>query len=290
MVGIINCMNYLSLMALVHLFKDGPQVPGEWIETTLCEHLGGYYAASDPTPRTRAWAVGGVLGRESLVQMRPVVRGESASFTDDFLRAPCQCTIAGFVAAGGASQPPRFGISRFQRWIALTGNQAILPDPEANASLHRRLREDLPPFIRRTLRDRSDRELLGMSVIASLHAATASSKTYAEPHDFREALRQLDAAIGRPETVDVMVSDGRTVGILHRGGEAYVIEPPAPDRRRLMTSKRPGEDAGEEAPDAAFVLLSPPGSPPPSAAGGLTAIRDEVFTLRARHPVRIGRD
>ena len=282
-------MNYLSLAALVHIYRDGPQVPGAWLRTTLSEHLGGYHH-DNPAAQTRAWAVGGVLGTESLVQMRPVVRDPQGRFTDDFLRAPCQCTIGGFIASGPA-RPPRFGVTRFQRWIALVGNPGLNPAIDDDPTLHGALREELhrglSPLFRRSLRDGSDRELLGMAVIAKLHAATSASKTYAPPALLREALRSLDATLDKPGALHVMVSDGRSVGILHRGGQARMITPPPADGRRPLID--PG--SAETTAHAALVLLSPPGMTTPSGAdSGHTAITDEVFTLCARHPVRIGRD
>lgn len=282
-------MNYLSLAALVHIYRDGPQVPGAWLRSTLSGHLGGYHD-DGPAAQTRAWAVGGVLGTESLVQMRPVVRDPQGRFTDDFLRAPCQSTIGGFIASGPA-RPPRFGVTRFQRWIALVGNPGLNPaiddDPTRHGALREELHAGLSPVFRRSLRDGSDRELLAMTVIAKLHAATSASKTYAPPALLREALRSLDETLGRPVAVDVMVSDGRSVGILHRGGQARVITPPPADGRRPLV----GPGSAEDAAHAALVLLSPPGTATPAGAdSGAATISDEVFTLCARHPVRIGRD
>ncbi len=284
-------MNYLSLAALIHTYRDGPQVASDWLEATLEDHLGGFRPPAEGPYGTRAWAVGGVLGTESLVQMRPVVRDPSTRFADDFLRAPCQCTVGGFVAARGNGRPPRFGLSRFQRWIALSANSGLGPaadlDVDRREALRAQVRGALPDFIRRSLRDGSDRELIGMTLIANLHAATSSGKTYAEPQSIREALRELDAALGKPAAIAVMISDGQTVGILHRGGSARLVEPPAVDRRRALADLKNQENA----PHAALLLLSPPEAPPPETPKGrLSEIASEVFTLRARHPVRIDQD
>jgi len=290
LIGIIYYVNYLSLAALIHTYRDGPQVASDWLEATLEDHLGGYRPEEGPAV-TRAWAVGGVLGTESLVQMRPVVRDLSTRFADDFLRAPCQCTMGGFVAASGSSRPPRFGISRFQRWIALSAGSGLGPavelDEDRREALRQRVLGALPSFIRRSLRDGSDRELLGMSLIANLHAATSSGKTYADPQIIRRALRELDAVLGKPAAIAVMISDGQTIGILHRGGSARLVEPPAIERRRALADLANQENA----PHAALLLLSPPEAPPPEIPKGrLSEIPNEVFTLRARHPVRIDQD
>ena len=282
-------MNYLSLVALVHIYRDGPQVPDGWLRTTLSEHLGGYHDG-DPAAQPRAWAVGGVVGTESLVQMRPVVRDPHGRFTEDFLRAPCQCTLGGFIASGSA-RPPRFGFTRFQRWIALVGNPGLNPALDGDPTRHRALREELhgglSPIFSRSLRDGSDRELLGMSVIAKLHAATSASKTYAPPELLREALRSLDTPLGKPGAIDVRVSDGRCVGILQRGGQARLIAPPPADGRRPLIDP----DSAADGAHAALILLSPPGTTTPAGAkSGQAALTDEVFTVCARHPVRIGRD
>jgi hypothetical protein len=285
----IKYVNYLSLAALTHTHKDGPQVAGDWLEEAFTAHLGGYTPASpsDRPAATRSWAVGGVLGTETLVQSRPVVRDPATRFTDDFLRAPSQCILAGFVAAQGKARPPRFGVTRFQRWIALAGNTGMehLGEDDHRA-LRDRLRGALPPFIQRSLVDGSDRELIGMAAIARLHAATSLGKTYAAPELFREALNAVDASLEEAQ-VDLLVSDGRTLGVLHRGGRALALRPPAVAGRRPLADGRTLEDAREA---ALLVLISPPDAAPAETDGEAEAIADGVFTVGARHPVRIRRD
>lgn len=293
MVGMIDDVNNLSLAALIHAHKDGPQIAGEWLEERLEAHLDGYRCGREPC--TRAWAVGAVLGTETLVQARPVVRDQGTRFADDFLRAPSPCTIAGFAAAEGTARPPRFGITRFHRWIAVRGEGELGGEgPEAIADRRRRLRADLPPFILRSLVDGSDRELAAMAVIARLHQATAMGKTYAEAAVIRDALRAIDELLGE-STIHLLVSDGRTVGVLHRGGHALALRPPASGRPRLGLRTSAGSDV-----EGALLLLFSPEREAASDDGGprtpkleddeALPIADGVFSVGARHPVRIERD
>ncbi|MEZ4451737.1 MAG: hypothetical protein R3B09_19890 [Nannocystaceae bacterium] len=291
----IEYVNYIALAALVHALPKGPGIEADWLESTLVATLAHYHAGAPEdlaaeAHGSRAWAIGGVQGTETLVQSRPVVRDPSTRFVVDFLRAPSQCTIAGYSVAGDlVSVPPRVTITRFQRWVAIF-SEGELGGGEAPADeVRTRLRDELPEFFHRSLADGSDRELVGMSTIAKIHAETTLSKSYVPPEVFRGALRSIDAVLGAPPRAHILVTDGRTVGVLHRGGQMLALRPPVPTRVPRAIAVPRGE---VELHDPALLLVYAPlgwGHPPEETAPA--AVVDEgVFTASARHPVRIERD
>lgn len=271
-------MQPLALAALIHTQPEGPAVPTTWMEESLRAAFG-----PSAEPALRSWSVGGVQGTETLVQSRPVVRDPATRFVDDLLRAPSHCTIAGFLE--GPADPAglqRFGVSRFQRWIGIASEAEVAGDtPEAQATRRRRLRERLPDFLARSAVDGSDRELLFLTVLAAFAATTALGRTYADPVELRAALRSADQALESPAAIHLMISDGRTLGVLHRGGRMIALEAPPPARA-----------ARAVAPDRhhALLLLHAPtceSRPPPP---GAEVVAEGIFTVSARHPVRIARD
>lgn len=292
MVGMIEYVNYIALAAYVHALPKGPGIEAEWLEATLASTLAPFprtptEGSARAAAGTRAWAIAGVQGTETLVQSRPVVRDPSTRFVDDFLRAPSQCTIAGYsVAEGPLASPPRVAVTRFQRWVAIFAEGELGGGSVPAADARERLRGELPDFFRRSLADGSDRELVGMATIAKIHAETTLSKSYVPAGVFREALRAIDAAMGAPPRAHILVSDGRSVGLLHRGGELLAVRPPVPTRvPRAIAVPR----SEAELQDPALLLIHAPEgwSVPHSEA---LRVDEGVLSVVARHPVRIERD
>ncbi|MGB1016226.1 MAG: hypothetical protein ACPG4T_18970, partial [Nannocystaceae bacterium] len=210
----------VALATLVDSAKSGPPVDPGWLLETLQSYWCDFQPAGS-RPRTRAWSVGGVHGLETLVQSRPVVRDQRANLIEDFLRVPSQCTLASFAVGRGQQPVPRLAISRFERWI---GIQAEGLPPES-VELRTQLRGKLPGFLARSLRQGGDRELIMLSFLACLHDICGVGRTYAAPADIRQAMRDLDERLGHPPRFHMVVADGRTTAIFHRGGSLLQLVP-----------------------------------------------------------------
>lgn len=263
-------VDFVSLAALVHSLPEG-FTDATWLQTVLPQHWGGYAA-----PGLRAWSVGGVQDNETLVQSRPIVRDPRADFLADLLRVPTQTTLAAHsVRPTGPDWPPGHGeadrplpaiaMTRFQRWVGVRAESGL--DEGARAALA------LPDFLTRSATGQSgDREPVVFGFLAALHAEGLLGKAYTTPAQIRRALALLDERLGRPERVNVMVCDGRTVGVLHRGGRFLLLEPPAPSRPRTIQP---------HARLSALLLHDHQDGP---AAPGASLIEPGIFTTTARQP------
>ncbi len=84
-----------------------------WVATQLCslwpQHADELRGQHD-TSRIYGWAVGSVVGNETLVQSRPVVRDGAGNFLGDFLRAEARGTLAA-LAATDKGRPDGAGIA-----------------------------------------------------------------------------------------------------------------------------------------------------------------------------------
>ncbi|MBK9754510.1 MAG: hypothetical protein IPO88_13580 [Nannocystis sp.] len=268
-------MEPIALVALVHAHPEGFR-EATWIGQMLREQWPPYVPPGDAASgRVRAWVVGGVQDNETLVQSRPVVRDPRADFVADLLRAPTQTTLAAYATTPAGSSdnalPPPLAMVRFQRWIGVHAEGELPgPDPEA---LRARLRGLLPDFLIRSGGPVGDRELAALSFLAILHAAGELGKAYASPAAIRRGLLALDDRLGRPAACNIMVSDGRSVGVLHRGGSLISLTPPPPPRPARAISQP------HLRPTASLLLLDPAARHP--AADHLP---EGVFTVHVRQP------
>lgn len=275
-------MEPVALVALVHAHPEGFR-EASWLGQVFAEQWPPYVPPGDAaTGRVRAWIVGGVQDNETLVQSRPVVRDPRADFIADLLRAPTQTTLAAYASTPPASSesalPPSLAMVRFQRWIGVHA-EGTLPGPEPEA-LRARLRGLLPDFLIRSGGPVGDRELLVLSFLAILHAAGELGKPYASPAAIRRGLLTLDERLGHPATCNLMVSDGRSLGVLHRGGTLVSLTPPPPPRPARAISQP------HLRPTANLLLLDP--SPPAADPG--TRVADGVFTVHVRQPAVLERE
>ena len=260
-------MRPLALVALVRAQPEGPALPAEWLEAALLAAFGA------PAPAaTRSWSVGGVQGSETLVQSRPVVRDPGVRLVHDLLRAPSQCTIAAHAAElGDSGAAQRFSVSRFQRWIGVA-SEPELPGEEPGA-LRAALRDRLPGHLTRSSVEGSDRELLFMTAIAALPPQLALGRAYVDPAELRRALVAVAALAAPSERLNLLISDGRTLGVLHRGGRMFALEAPHPrgPRRGALLLLHTPTDSGD-------------------LPAGAEAVDPGIFTITAREPVHIERD
>jgi len=271
----------VALAALVHAQPEGFN-EASWLGQMLAQHWSLHVAPGDAASgRVRAWIVGGVQDNETLVQARPVVRDPRADFLTDLLRAPTHTTLAAYAALppgppgpGDSESPPPLVMTRFQRWIGVHAEAQLLGGPGDDVEAARaRLRDALPEFLVRSGGKSGERELIVLTFLSELHAAGELGKAYASPAAIRRALHALDERLGHPARFNLMVSDGRTVGVLHRGGQLVSLTPPPPPRPARAISQP------HQRPTANLLLLDP--NP---AAVSDAAVPDGVFTVNVRQP------
>lgn len=284
-----------ELAALVDALPERPFHAPQWVDEVLCSRWADYRtpvaAESDAPARVRAWSVGCVLGIETLVQSRPVVRDGGRNFLDDFLRPTAPCTIGTFSATREASRPGDASISRYERWIGACSQRRLLDtEPAREAGLRARLRESVPAFLQRSILQNHDDELLFFAFLSRLHALGGLGAAFARPEVIRGALTtladELGEGLGHPLGGDcplnMMVHDGRTFAMLHRGGALTVWESPARAENPQRTGPRPM--AGIPRGSALFVL-STDGARDPNA----DPIPDGVFSVDPGDPLALQR-
>ncbi len=289
----------MALAALIDTRPDAGNDSSSWLEARLSDHWPEYQSTrqtGEPDALrecVRSWSVGGVHGLETLVQARPVVRDPSASFTDDFLRVPTQCRLAAFAVSEPRTTVPRLGIARFQRWVGSCSEDnplAVGDDEDARVERGSRglaaLRASLPGFLKRSLRANTAREVMFFAFLARLHEAGGLGVTYAKAEQVRAALTRLDADLGHPPVINLMVADGRNLGILHRGGHLISLVPPAASRRKRSITG-PLADAKHSPPATLFLLSTGPRREVDDATA--TTISEGVLSSEARAPVVVTR-
>ena len=286
----------VALAALVHAQPDGFN-EASWLGQMLAQRWTRYVPAGDGgTGSLRAWVVGGVQDNETLVQARPVVRDPRADFLADLLRAPTQTTLAAYAVVSGSPArpggsdsstalpptssglPPSLAMVRFQRWIGVRAESSLLPAGRADEveALRAGLRSTLPEFLIRSGGPIGDRELVVLSFLATLHAAGELGKAYATPATIRKALAALDERLGHPAHLNLMVSDGRSVGVIHRGGRLVSLTPPPPPRPARAISQP------HQRPTASLLLFDPHAAP--ASDSGDPDVPEGVFTVHVRQP------
>ncbi len=267
-----------TLLALVDATPSGPAWARGWVEGALAPLV--------PKLRTvfggcglHGWSVGTVIGDEPLAQSRPVARAEDDPL-DDLLRVPGRCIVAALDTRtpdpSAVSARPAGGVHRFRRFLSLRA-QPELPPP-----LAKRLAAELPEYLARGRRDRPDAELVLLSFIAELQSLGGLSQRYATAEQIQDALIRLDARMTGTDAHHFMVTDGRTLGVLARGGTLLAFDAPE-DAPRLgigLSMVHPGP--------AARLLVALPGDDvgPDVAA---ERIADGCLTIEAAAPWRMQR-
>lgn len=265
-----------------------------WLARVLSRCGGDHHFAdaADDAGVVRAWSVGGVQGGETLVQSRPVVREMRTDFVADFLRAPSQTTLAAYAATppghGAEDIPaPRLGLARFQRWLGVRSESALAADEAEAADVRQRLQASLPDFLLRALGHSGDRELTVFGFLGALHRSGELHKPYVTPPRIRAALAALDELLGRPPRLNLFVCDGRTIGVIHRGGRLLMIDAPAPAGSLRAIAHAPAQRVH------ASLLLHDAGAdgPTPVIEGAeIRRVNEGIFTLHARQPGQVERE
>lgn len=264
----------------------------EWLTRVLSRCGGDHHFAAEDDGVVRAWSVGGVQGGETLVQSRPVVRDLRADFVADFLRAPSQTTLAAHAAAppghGAEDIPaPRLGLARFQRWLGVRSEGALAADEAEAAAVRERLLASLPDFLRRGLTHSGDRELTVFGFLGALHRSGDLNKPYVTPPQIRSALAALDELLGRPPRLNLLVCDGRTLGVLHRGGRLLMIDAPVPAGSLRAIAHAPPHRIQAS---LLFHDFGAPGGPPVIEGAEVRRVNEGIFTVSARQPGQVERE
>lgn len=275
-------MATLTLAALLDARPDRPFWGRGWLEHVLARHLPGYSTdGSDATVEELCgWSVGAVLGNETLVQSRPIVRDRETDPLDDLLRTSAACIVAAFANRSTelvADTAALVRVARYRRWMGVRdGGTLTLEQRHA-------VRAELPDFLARGA-GQSDTELIFLRYLAALHELGALGKAYA-PH---EAIAAALRAVGErfPDGhLNLLVSDGRTLGIFHRGGTLLAFEPPSDVRPHRSWRVDTGEPSAP-----AMLFLWKDGPPPESPVGGAERIAEGVLTVASARPSLLERE
>jgi len=272
------------LLALLDARPTGSQVPAPWLASVLDERLHARVAlAADRSAshRVRGWSVASVVGNETFMQARPTVRDAKSESVEDVLRNPAPCTLASFDVGTDderfAESHPSVRLARFRRWIGTRAETDLAPETR------RRLREDIPDFLARSQSVHNDGELVFLRFLAALHADGALGAPFASADEVRRALSTTEALLV-DGPLNLMVSDGRTLGVIHRGGTMYSLAPPLPTGRMVR--------AEEEARAAARhnLLWYDPDGPPELPPTGAERVAEGIFTVECLRPRTLARD
>lgn len=272
------------LLALLDARPSGPPWSADWLNGVLAEQLHTRIARAaegGTTHRLRGWSVGSVIGNETFVQARPIVRDPNNEPIEDVLRTPAPCTIASFQAGTDderfAETNPSIRMARFRRWVG------VRAEPELDADTRRRIQAEIPDFLGRSQTLGNDGELVFLRFLAALHAEGALGGHYASPDAVRRALKITESLLG-PGPVNLMVADGRTLGVIHRGGTMLAIAPPNPGGRAMKA-----EDEAR-VPWRGNLLWFDPGPPPETPPAGAERIAEGIFTIECLRPHTLQRD
>lgn len=249
-----------------------------WLRDAFAHHWPHYTVAGDAAP-ARAWSVGTVLGNQTLVQARPIVRDAQADFLDDFLRTASPCTVSLFAATDpdGTQGCPRVEVARFQRWIGASDLAPARPDDPELGEILTSIRSELPAFLARAATRINAPTTLFFGFLGALHAVGGLRATYVEPDRIREALDRLQERLGEYGS-DLFVYDGRTLGVLQQRAPLFAVEPAPPADQSRYGGRR------------TMLLLSTPDGPPPTPFPGSERIPGGRFTTNAADPWKLERD
>jgi hypothetical protein len=270
------------LLALLDARPTGAPIPAAWLASVLETRLHARVAVvadGAATHRLRGWSVASVVGNETFVQARPIVRDPKNEPVEDLLRNTAPCTIASFHVGVDderfAETHPSVRIARYRRWI---GARA---EVELDGELRRQMRSEIPDFLARSQTVNNDGELVFLRFLAALQATGALGTPFATPEEVRRALQTTAALVG-DAPMNLFVSDGRTLGVIHRGGTLYSLAPPLPSGKL-----RPEDEARAAA--RHNLLWFDPDGPPELPPEGAERLAEGIFTLetqRPRAPVR----
>lgn len=175
-----------------------------------------------PADQRGAWGIGFYQGDEVLHKKQPAPDGEPIDWDVIANKIKTDCAIAHLrQATVGGFNVDNTHPFRLRQWLF-----AHVGTLHAFEEIHEPLLSGLPDFLRRNIRGNSDSELFFHMVLAGLH--TRNQLEAAEPSDttviesIAEAVRTIDeraasASPGAPSTLNMILSNGRTMYALRRG-------------------------------------------------------------------------
>ncbi len=252
---------------------DRPFWGRPWVESAFTAHLPGFGGGG---AHLDGWSVGGCMGAETLVQSRPLARPTDDP-VNDLLRSGARCSLGIFHSTAPGAQPstdpPR--MARFRRWMAVVAGQR-LPEPS-----RARILGQLPAFLARDAARAPDCELQLLALLDKLYTATGFQNAYAEPSALAAAIASFAESRGDEAPDAMMLSDGRTLGLLVRRGCLLSSYPPADLRptRGLVSSP-------DHLPASLWIWTSDAPSSPSRDAERLS---EGVFTVTAGEPGSVAR-
>ncbi|MCC7534749.1 MAG: class II glutamine amidotransferase [Deltaproteobacteria bacterium] len=220
--------------------------------------------AVSESSRPDAWGIGFYQGGEVLHKKRPFAGPERVDWlaVTSGLRADClvghvrHATIGDLRADN--TQPFRFRSWLFAHSGTVSRFEAVRP----------RLLEGLPDFLRRSVRGDTDSELIFYAILSFLHDAGQLDNPDVAPEAITDALRatvaQVDRLVaefrGERSSLDCILTNGRTIMALHRGG------PPMrwAERKGIMQVDPAAKDAKNLDLDAVRYVLVVGGATKPS--------------------------
>ena len=270
-------------MALLDARTDRPFWGRRWLAEVMGEHVAGLGAAGQSTPGTDAmlgWSVVSVLGSQTLVQSRPVLRNADLDPLDDFLRAEAACTIGAYNTGIKDEAAPRDVVrtARFRRFVAAAAGVSL------GEERRRAVLDLLPPFLRRDAYGKTDTDLLLLRVLARLHEQGDFTQALPDPEAVRAAMTSLRPLIQTDGPFAIFLGSARTVAVMHEGGSLFAFEPPEairPTTRRFSNRGQEGSPAS--------VLLWTAAPDPPTPIAGAERITAGIVSAETQTPTAICR-
>lgn len=273
------------LVALLDARTDRPFWGRAWLAELMAARMPAFTDLRPNVTEGReallGWSVVSVLGSQTLVQSRPILRSANADPLTDFLRAEAALTIGAYATGPRDEATPRDVVrtARFRRFVAAATGVDLGEDGR------REMLAALPPFLSRDTVGKTDAELMLLRVIADLHANGDYTTALPEPAALRRAIGCLEDAVTTDEPFAVFVGNARSCAVFHRGGTLLAFEPPEAMRPPTRRFSNRGQ---EGSPAAALVWTAAPMGPTPD--GGAERIAAGIVSAETVAPAAIERD
>lgn len=279
--------DYSRIACLLVASPERPFAARAWLDEQLRAHWGCVWEPGtkrEPQlndPAQRSWVVGSVVGGETLLQTRPIVRDPGVAFIDDFLRAPSHCTVAGYRAHQANNGIRSVAPARYARWACVCLADEVTQRWQEQPQLRSDLCATIPDFIVRHFGTPSDEEVLFMTYLAELHERTGLSPTRVTLELSLDAMLAVDlklqASLGIVPQLDLWIVDGKAMQALHRGSQVALVKGPRVETPAVQAI---GLRAKQSAP---ALLLSTAAT---RGVGG-TLVPQGVFGIEAKDPSRL---
>lgn len=229
-----------------------------------------------PVDQRGAWGIGFYQGDEVLHKKQPTPDGEPIHWETIAQNLKTDCAVAHLRQAtvGGFSVDNTHPF-RFRQWLlahvgTITGFDEV----------HRTLHAELPDFLQRNIRGSSDSELFFHLILGHLHAQSQLEAALPSSAVMLNAIGRTVARIdeitgsaGAPSTLNMIMSNGRAMYALQRGGPFGYVE------RRGIAEPIDGPDEKQGrpgSPELHYIMLVSGGHEVPV---GYTALADGQLAI-----------